>query len=135
MNFTAPTKTQVLEAISDDINFSIFEIIRNNTVNTERIRDGLELTVKQCYDRVGKLTNAGLVNRKNGYYKLTAFGHLVFQAQSKVAKGVQNISKLKMVDEIRGDGVSKFIPKDEIKKLVEEIIDDDELNSLIGNGE
>jgi predicted transcriptional regulator len=127
MNFTAPETAQVLDAISDKISFNIFKIIRNNVKDTESLRDELNISAKQCYDRIAKLINTGLVKRNGGCYAITSFGHLIFHAQAKVAKATENLPELKIVDVIRGSDISK----DECKKLVHELIDDDELREMI----
>jgi hypothetical protein len=58
---------------------------------------------------------------------MTSFGWLTFQAQEKVAKAIKNLSKLKIVDVIRDTN----LPRDERTKLVNELIDDDELREMI----
>jgi predicted transcriptional regulator len=127
MNFTAPEAAQVLDAISDKISFNMFKIIRNNVKDPESLRDELKISAKQCYDRIAKLIDTGLVKRKGGCYSITSFGHLIFHSQAKVAKAIENLSKLKMVDAIR----SSDLPKDEHTKLIDELIDDDELREMI----
>ena len=74
-----------------------------------------------------KLVDIGLVKRKGGYYRIKSFGRLIFQAHAKIAKAIENLSKLKIVDAIRGSD----LPKDEYTKLVHEFIDDDELKEMI----
>jgi predicted transcriptional regulator len=127
MNSTAPEAAQVLDAISDKISFSMFNIIRNNVKDPESLRDELNISAKQCYDRIAKLIDTGLVKRKGGCYSITSFGHLIFHSQAKVAKAIENLSKLRIVDAIR----SSDLPKDEHTKLIDELIDDDELREMI----
>ena len=129
LNFTAPQLTQVLNAISDEISLNIFVIIKNDGKNTEGLRDELNITSKQCYHRINKLVDMGLVRRKGSYYNITSFGRVIFQAQEKVAIAIKNLSKLKIVDVIRDSN----LPRDECTKLVGEIIDDDELKEMIIN--
>jgi predicted transcriptional regulator len=129
LSFTAPELAQVLDAISDEISLNIFVIIKNNAKNTESLRDELNISSKQCYDRIMKLVDVGLVKRKGLYYCITSFGRLIFQAQEKVAKAIKNLSKLKIVDVIKDTN----LPRDERTKLVNELIDDDELREMIVN--
>jgi DNA-binding Lrp family transcriptional regulator len=129
LNFTAPKIAQVLDAISDEISFNIFKIIKDNAKDTQSITDELNISAKQCYDRIATLLDTGLIKRKAGYYFITSFGRLIFQAQAKVAKAIENLWKLKIVDAIRSSDVSK----DEYTKLVDELIDDDELKDMIVN--
>jgi predicted transcriptional regulator len=64
LSFTAPELAQVLDAISDEISLNIFIIIKNHAKNTESLRDELNISSKQCYDRIMKLVDVGLVKRK-----------------------------------------------------------------------
>jgi predicted transcriptional regulator len=127
LNFTAPQTAQVLDAISDEISFNMLKIIKNNAKNSETLRDELNISAKQCYVRIAKLVGTGLVKRNGGCYSITSFGRLIFQAQAKVAKAIENLSKLKIVDAIR----SSDLPKDEHTKLIDELIDDEELKEMI----
>jgi predicted transcriptional regulator len=127
LSFTAPKTAQVLDAISDEISFNIFKIIKDNAKDTQGIRDELNISAKQCYDRIAILIDTGLIKRKAGYYIITSFGRLIFQAQAKVAKAIENYSKLKMVDVIRGSDLTR----DERTKLLDELIDDDELRGIV----
>jgi DNA-binding Lrp family transcriptional regulator len=129
LNFMAPEAAQVLVAISDEISFNMFIIIKNNARDTESLRDGLNISSKQCHDRIVKLVDTGLVKGKGRYYSITSFGRLIFQAQAKVGKAIENLSKLKIVDAIRD---SEF-PEDQRTKLINEFIHDDELREMIGN--
>jgi DNA-binding Lrp family transcriptional regulator len=127
LNSTAPGVAQVLDAISDGISFNMFKIIKNNATNTESLSEELNISAKQCYDRITKLLDTGLVKRKGGYYSITSFGRLVYQAQVKVAKAIDNLWKLKIVDVISSSDLSS----DECTKLVDEFIYDDELREMI----
>ena len=129
MNFKVPKAAQVLDAISDEISFNMFKILKNNSKNTVSLSDELNVSAKQCYDRIAKLVDTGMVKRKSGYYQITPFGHLIFHAHAKVAKAIENLSKLKMVDALKGSD----LPKDEYTRLVDELIDDDELKDMIVN--
>jgi DNA-binding Lrp family transcriptional regulator len=126
-----PDTARVLDAISDKISFSIFKIIKENAKDTQSLKDELNISAKQCYDRIAILVETGLIKRKAGYYSITSFGRLIFQAQAKVAKAIENLWKLKMVDAIRSSDLSK----NEYTKLVDELIDDDELKDMIVNND
>ena len=127
LNFTAPQLTQVLNAISDEISLNIFVIIKNDGKNTEGLRDELNITSKQYYHRINKLVDMGLVRRKGSYYNITSFGRVIFQAQEKVAKAINNLSKLRIVDVISDSNLPRYVRT----KLVGNLIDDDELREMI----
>jgi predicted transcriptional regulator len=127
MEFSVPNAKQVLGAISDDVSLNIFTMIKSKRMNTEELKDEPDMSNKQCYDRIVKLIDTGMVTRKNGYYSITSFGNVVFQAQAKVSKAFQNQSKLEMIDAFK----NVELPKDELTKLIDNIIDDDELRQMI----
>jgi len=127
LSFTAPELAQVLDAISDEISLNIFIIIKNDAKNIEGLRDELNITSKQCYHRINKLLDMGMVRRKGSYYSVTSFGRVIFQAHENVAKAIKNLSKLKIVDVIRDSNLHR----DERTKLVADLIDDDELREMI----
>jgi hypothetical protein len=59
-----------------------------------------ELTKKEYYSRISRLTNSGVVARKHGKYLLTSFGIVVYQAQKLIGKAVENRWKLVAIDSI-----------------------------------
>jgi predicted transcriptional regulator len=117
----------VLEAISDEISFNLFIIIGNNPKNIETLRQELNISSKQCYGRIVKLVDTGLVKRNGSHYSITSFGRLIFQTQAKIAKAIKNLSKLKLVDVI----LASDLARDERTKFVDEVVDDDDLREMI----
>jgi predicted transcriptional regulator len=105
----------------------MFKLIKESPKDREGLRDELRISRKQFYDRTQKLIDTGLIKRKSRYYSVTSFGHLVYEAQAKVSKALENRSALEIVDVlIRSD-----IPKDQYAKFVDRLIHDLDLREVI----
>lgn len=124
-----PKLADVLAAISYDTAFNIIDIVVNSAQTAEGLKDKLNISRKRCQDRIKNLVDIGIIKRKDLNYTITSFGRLLYQTQLKVAKAVQNVSMLKMIDAISKSGLAQ----DEYVKLVTVLIDDDEIKDLIVN--
>jgi predicted transcriptional regulator len=87
----------VLSAISDERSLLLFKTIAH--ANSERssseiLISTLNLRSKQYYSRMSGLVKADLVTRRNGKYFLTAFGKIVYDAQTTIEKALRNYWKL-----------------------------------------
>jgi len=105
----------------------MFKLIKESTKDTESLKLELKLTRKQCYDKIQRLMDNGLVKRKKRYYTITSFGQVVYEAQAVVKKAIENRSALEIVDVLR----RSEIPEDEQTIFVNNIIHDLELREII----
>ena len=120
----------ILRSISDDEALALFRSIANTNGDTEGLRSKTKLTRKQYYSRMSRMTKAGLVKRKNGKHSLTAFGKVVYEAQTTIENAINNYWKLKAVDSIE---ISDELPKEEFNKIVDILIDNHQIKDrLIG---
>ncbi len=122
-----PEVAEVLASISDDSAFNIIDIIVNSAQTTEGLKDKLKISRKQCHDRIKNLLGIGIIKRKGLNYTITSFGRLLYQTQIKVAKAAQNASMLKMIDMVSNGGLAR----EEYVKLINALIEDDEIKGLI----
>lgn len=122
-----PKVVDVMDAISEDTTVSMFKLIKEGTEDTESLIVELKISYKQFYDRIQKLIDAGLIKRKNRFYSITSFGHVVYEAQTIVGKGIENRSILKILDVVRRSD----LPGDECAKFVNDFIPDLELREII----
>ena len=124
------TADLVLTAISDKQSLELFRFIAATNGDSDVLRDKLNLTRKQYYSRLSRMTKAGLVKRKNGKHFLTAFGKVVYDAQTIIEKAVNNFWKLKAVDslELSGD-----LPEEERLKLIDGLLDNNEIKEILSN--
>jgi predicted transcriptional regulator len=90
---------EVLEAISDNLSFNILDILVKNEQTMKGLGENLNISNKQCYGRIVKFLDTGLIKRKGMNYVITSFGRLIFEAQLKVARAIQSLSKLKMLEQ------------------------------------
>jgi predicted transcriptional regulator len=127
LEFTPPKVHQVLEVLSDGISVNIFEIIESNAKKATHLKQELNLSTKQFYDRVQKLMDAGLVKRRGLYYHVTSFGSATLQAYAKIAKGIEYLPEFKIIDSIaNGD-----VPWKERMELIDRLVEDLEIKTHI----
>ena len=124
------TADSVLTAISDKQSLELFRYIADTNGDSDALRAKLNLTRKQYYSRLSRMTRAGLVKRKNGKHFLTAFGKVVYDAQTIIEKAVNNFWKLKAVDslELSGD-----LPEEERLKLIDGLLDNNDIKQILSN--
>ena len=87
-----------------------------------------KLIRKQYYSRMSKLIKSGLIKRKQGKHTLTAFGKVVYDAQMKIENAANNYWNLKAIDSLED---SDDLPSEERKKLIDQLIDNQEIKDII----
>ncbi len=84
----------LMKLISDNKSLLIFKTIFLASGDSgENLRTQLNLTKKQYYSRISRLTKAGLVKRQKGRYFVTAFGRVIYDAQRLLGSAVKNYWK------------------------------------------
>ena len=124
------TADSVLAAISDKQSLELFRYIAGTNGDSDALRAKLNLTRKQYYSRLSRMTKAGLVKRKNGKHFLTAFGKVVYDAQTIIEKAVNNFWKLKAVDSLE---LSNDLPEEERLKLIDGLLDNNDIKEILSN--
>ena len=120
----------VLAAISDKHSLDLFRDIAGTDGDTNTLRAKLNLTRKQYYSRLSRMIKVGLVKRKNGKHFLTAFGKVVYDAQTTIEKAVNNFWKLKAVDSLE---MSDELPEEERLKLIDGLLDNKDIKEILSN--
>ncbi|HEX6562282.1 MAG TPA: hypothetical protein VF016_09685 [Nitrososphaera sp.] len=77
------------------------------------------------------MTKSGLVRKKSGKYTLTAFGKVVYDSQMTVDNALTNFWKLKAIDSLE---MSNELPKEEQQKLIDTLLDNQELKGILVKG-
>ena len=128
MKANPPSTVDVLLAISDKLSIDIITSISNHVTKPDDLMRILKITPKQYYSRSSRLSNIGLVSRRNGEIILTPLGRLVYKAQSKIATAFSHISELTMIDAIKShSGMSEV----EQKRIIDKLLDGSELGNLV----
>lgn len=125
------TTATVLRTISDDKSMDLFRTIAQSSIDSESLKTKTKLTRKQYYSRLSRMTKAGLVRKKSGKYTLTAFGKVVYDSQVTVDNALTNFWKLKAIDSLE---MSNELPKEEQQKLIDTLLDNQELKGILVKG-
>ena len=119
----------VINLISEDKSLLIFKtIFLASGDSSENLRTHLNLTKKQYYSRISRLTKAGLVNRQKGRYFVTAFGKVIYDAQRLLGSAVKNYWKLKALDSL---AANDKVPKQERSKIIDLMISNPQIKEIL----
>ena len=122
----------ILKSMSDDKGLILFNTIALANGESEIQIRKLGLTSKQFYSRISKLTKADLIKRKYGRYSLTVLGRVVYDAHTTIGKALMYYWKLKAIESIETSPSVK-LPKDDLAKLVDTLIDNQQIKDIVRN--
>src|ERR671923_530645 len=125
------TAAAVLRSIADDKSLELFRTVALETIDSKNLKNRTRLTRKQYYSRLSRMTRTGLVRKKNGKYILTTFGKIVYESQTTVENALSNYWKLKAIDSLE---TSSELPEEEQKKLIETLLDNQEIKEILVKG-
>jgi DNA-binding HxlR family transcriptional regulator len=121
----------------------IFRVLSDNKAlvlfNTIAVSEGSEIqikrmgiTTKQYYSRLSRLTESGLITRKNGRYFLTLLGRIVYDIQVAACEVLKYYWKIKALESIQmsAPGCAR-LPAGEFSKLVDTLIDDPKVKKFV----
>ena len=77
------------------------------------------------------MTRSRLVTKRNGRYRLTTFGKIVYEFQLIIENALENQWKLKAIDSLE---ISKDIPEEERQKLIDTLIENQGLKQILIKG-
>ena len=127
----AQTAATIIRTIGDDKSLELFRTIAQGTINSENLKNKTKLTRKQYYSRLSRMTKAGLVRKKSGKYLLTAFGKIVYDAQATIDTALTSYWKLRAIDSLE---MSNELPKEEQQKLIDALLDNQEIKGILVKG-
>jgi predicted transcriptional regulator len=125
------TAATVLRTIADDKSMELFKTIAQGKVDSESLKSKTKLTRKQYYSRLSRMIKAGLVRKKSGKYLLTTFGKIVFDVQLTVESALGSYWKLRAIDSLE---TSNELPKEEQQKLIDALLDNQEIKGILVKG-
>lgn len=121
--------SNILKKISDDRALILFNGIALSNGERYMSLKEMNLTTKQYYSRISGLLNAGLIKRHKGKYSLTLLGKIVYDAHLIIGKALNYYWKLNAIESIQAS--SNGLPKEEILKLVDALIDNHQVKEAI----
>jgi predicted transcriptional regulator len=124
--------SHILKKISDDKALILFNGIALSNGEGYMSLKEMNLTTKQYYSRISGLLKAGLVKRHKGKYSLTLLGKIVYDAQLIIGKALNYYWKLSAIESIQTS--SNGLPREEILKLVDALIDNHQVKEAITKG-
>jgi hypothetical protein len=117
----------ILKSISDDKSLSIFLTIADTNSNGEISLKKLGLSRKQYYSRISAMVETDLIKRHSGRYYLTPFGKVIYCSIMITKNALNNYYNLKAVEATEGFD----IPKEEFSKLVDALIDNQQVKEFL----
>lgn len=120
--------TVVLGAISDDVSLELFKQVALTNGASDVLRSKMNITRKQYYSRLYKLIHCGLIKRKDNQYFLTALGKVMYDSQTIIENALSNYWKIKVIDSV---GIAKDITSGDQQKLIETLIQDQEIKNIL----
>jgi CheY-like chemotaxis protein len=128
------TITNILKVLSNYESLLLFRAIASekNVDETKgnTLMKKLKLTPKQYQTARSSLISFGLVKSKNLKYSLTLLGIVFYYLQAIAEASLNNYWKLKAIESIQ---MSQY-PNEDLKKLIEIVIDDKEIKEILTNG-
>jgi predicted transcriptional regulator len=121
--------SNILKKISDDRALILFNRIALSNGERYMSLKEMNLTTKQYYSRISGLLNAGLIKRHKGMYSLTLLGKIVYDAHLIIGKALNYYWKLNAIESILAS--SNGLPKEEVLKLVDALIDNHQVKEAI----
>lgn len=124
----SPAISEVFKALSDDKALMIFNTIALGPNNSIKLSDNLNLSRKQYYSKMERLSKQGLITRKTGKYYLTTLGKVLYELQLVLGTAINNFWKLKAIDSLQKP---TNLPELEVERLIDTIIENQELKNII----
>ena len=125
------TGPSVLRVVADEKSWQLFKNIAEGAFDSNTLKNSSNLTRKQYYSRLSRMTRAGLVAKRDGRYRLTTFGKIIYEFQLIVEDALENHLKLKAIDSFE---LSKDIPEEERQKLIDTLLDNQGLKQILIKG-
>jgi predicted transcriptional regulator len=118
----------IFKALSSDHALSLLRAIAIERREPDVLRANLKLSTKQYYSRISTLSKANLVHKKGGFLTLTSFGKLVYESHLTIEKGLEDLSKLKVIDSLES---SSGLSKEERDNIVSILLQNREIKTVL----
>jgi hypothetical protein len=118
----------IFNSLSDEQSVLLFTTIATKSISSVELRSKISLTRKQYYSKLSRMVRVGLIKRRSGKLVVTTLGKIVYELQKVVQDAYNNHWKLKVLDSIE---ISEELPREERKKLMDNLIDDSRLKQIL----
>jgi hypothetical protein len=118
----------IFKALSNEHGLSLLRAIAVERREPDVLRADLKLTSKQYYSRISALTKSNLVQKKGGMLTLTSFGKLVYESHKTIEKGLEDLSKLKVIDSLES---SSGLSKEERDNIINILLQNREIKTVL----
>jgi predicted transcriptional regulator len=124
----SPQISEVLKAISNDKALTLFNTVALSTGKTDMLLSTMNLTRKQYYSKMERLSKQGLLVRKGGRYYLTTLGKVLYELQNTLGVALDNYWNLKAIDSLL---TPPALPEFELNKMIDTLLENNNLKKLI----
>jgi hypothetical protein len=125
----------ILSALSDDKALILFSTIAvGKCYDFQTLIKSMEITQSQCYSRLRRITDTGLVKRENGKYMVTTLGNVVYETVSMVGKALNHYWALNAIELVLSSSLAADSREDKsmlTSKLIDSLIDDNQLKKIL----
>jgi len=105
---------KILSSLANRDSINIFKAARDGITSSTKTIKELKLTQKRYYTRLGQLTEAGLIEKKEDTYQQTLFGKLCFSLGEKFYDAIIHRDRLDLMDRLNK---SSSISQEETKQI------------------
>jgi DNA-binding transcriptional ArsR family regulator len=126
----AVTPERLFSILADRHSLSIMKLAYSG-LKPSPANYGTKLSKKQFYVRLARLRDAGLIEKRDGFYRTTTLGSIVFNGHIKTVEEVLgNYWKLKAIDVLKS---RQDFPLSQKESVINEIIDSSGLRSIVNS--
>ena len=120
---------EIFKCISDDKSLTLFNSVALAQEKSDILISKLDMTRKQFYARMERLSQNGLIMKRGGRYNLTTMGKIVYHIQNTIGKAAEvNRWKLATIDTLVNEAA---IPTNELHTMVDNLIENNELRTIV----
>ncbi|MEM2127250.1 MAG: hypothetical protein QXH67_03390 [Candidatus Bathyarchaeia archaeon] len=118
---------KIVKVLGNQDSMNIFLFSEKGITSSKEILKAIGLTQKRFYSRIKDLIDVGLIEKREGKYKLSQLGKIMMNTVIKLEPILLMKDKLKVIDELENSGIINGDKKIDFIKM----IFPEEINSLI----
>lgn len=96
------TPASALQVIAEQDSLKLFTVIASsNKIHSFDLKKQSALTKKEYYSRTSQMLKAGLIKRSSGFFRLTAFGVIMYEVCLRIDAAILEYSELNAIDSLK----------------------------------